>query len=70
MDSTPEERSKRLREWERAPHARDVHPREDHFVPLHVAVGAAENEPAQLIYREEDFFGKITMSSYRFGDAN
>ena len=66
MDSAPEQRSEGLLEWERAPYARAVHPQEEHFVPLHVAVGAAEDEPAQVIYREENFFGKITVSSYRF----
>jgi hypothetical protein len=30
------------------------------------AVGAAEEEPGQMIYHEENFFGMITVSSYRF----
>ena len=68
MDSTPDLRSKRLLEWERAPSARAAQPREDLLIPLHVAVGAAEEESAQVIYREENFFGKITISSYRFGN--
>jgi aromatic ring-opening dioxygenase catalytic subunit (LigB family) len=65
--STPTERRKRLLEWESAPHARAVHPREDHFMPLHVAVGAAEADPGQVVYWQDDFFGNITASSYRFG---
>jgi hypothetical protein len=32
-----------------------------------VAAGAAENEPATRIYHEDDFFGALTVSSYRFG---
>jgi hypothetical protein len=34
--------------------------------PLFVAVGAAEEELAQIIYREENFFGNITVWSHRF----
>ena len=67
MDSRLKQRSERLLERERAPFARAVQPQEDHFLPLHVAVGAAEQEPAKVIYWQDDFFDKITMSSYRFG---
>ena len=67
VDSRLKQRSERLVEWERAPFARAVHPQEDHFLPLHVAGGAAEQEPAKILYWQDDFFGKITMSSYRFG---
>jgi len=68
VDSTPEERSKRLLEWENAPSARAAQPQEDHLIPLHVAVGAAEDEPGAVIYQQNDFFGQISMSSYRFGE--
>jgi hypothetical protein len=34
-----------------------------------VAVGAAEDEPAALVYHQKDFSGGITASSFRFGDA-
>jgi aromatic ring-opening dioxygenase catalytic subunit (LigB family) len=44
-----------------------AHPREDHFVPLIVALGAAENERAARVYHEQDFMGGLTASSYRFG---
>jgi aromatic ring-opening dioxygenase catalytic subunit (LigB family) len=66
-NSAPQQRSQRLLEWAHAPAARAAHPREDHLVPLHVAVGAAEAEPAQIVYRQEDYLGRITLSSYRFG---
>lgn len=69
MDSPPAERSRQLREWERAPSARLAHPQEDHFIPLMVAVGAAEDESAQRVYHERDFMGGVTASSYRFGTA-
>lgn len=67
VESAPEQRSQRLLEWERAPAAREAHPREEHLLPLHVAVGAAEEEPGRVTYREDDFLGSITLSSYRFG---
>jgi len=54
-----------LREWEKAPHAREVHPREDHLLPLMVAVGAAELDPGHCIYRDQ-LMDVVTVSSYRF----
>lgn len=63
----PAERTRRLREWERAPYARLSHPDADHLLPLMVAVGAAEQEPAFRVYHEELFMGGVTASSYRFG---
>lgn len=38
------ERSERLLHWDRAPHARFCHPREEHLLPLHVCYGLA-NKP-------------------------
>ena len=67
VDSAPAQRSERLLEWEQAPAAREAQPREDHLIPLHVVVGAAEEEPGRIVYRQDDFFGVITLSSYRFG---
>ncbi len=64
-----EERVKRLLDWEQAPAARAVHPREDHLMPLHVALGAAEGDAAALSYHEDAFMGGIAASSFRFGDA-
>jgi aromatic ring-opening dioxygenase catalytic subunit (LigB family) len=67
LRSAPAERTRRLERWEEAPAARIAHPQEDHFVPLMVAVGAAEGEPATRVYHERDFMGGVTASSYRFG---
>jgi aromatic ring-opening dioxygenase catalytic subunit (LigB family) len=53
--------------WDRAPAARLAHPREEHLLPLLVALGAAEAEAATRVYHEREFFGGITVSSYRFG---
>jgi len=63
----PEERTKALIAWEEAPAARLAHPREEHLLPLMVAVGAAGSEAATRIYHQDDFFGGITVSSYMFG---
>jgi aromatic ring-opening dioxygenase catalytic subunit (LigB family) len=70
LKGSGEERSQRLRRWESAPAARLAHPEEDHFVPLMVAVGAAEDEPAFRVYHERDFMGGVTASSYRFGGTS
>ena len=35
------ERHQRLSEWDKAPHARFCHPREEHLLPLHVCYGMA-----------------------------
>jgi aromatic ring-opening dioxygenase catalytic subunit (LigB family) len=67
LGSSPIDRSERLKAWSQAPAARDAHPREDHLLPLMIAVGAAEQEPATLVYHEERFFGGVTASSFRFG---
>ena len=66
-EASPDERSSRLIEWERAPLARAAHPQEDHLIPLMAAVGAAENEPGSVVYHQKDLFGGITASSFRFG---
>ncbi len=64
---TAEQRSTALQAWAQAPAARLAHPQADHLIPLMVAQGAAADEPGTCIYREEDFFGGLTVSSFRFG---
>jgi aromatic ring-opening dioxygenase catalytic subunit (LigB family) len=61
------DRTQALIDWETAPYARICHAREDHLVPLFAALGAAEDEPATVTYHEEDVFGGVTASSWRFG---
>jgi aromatic ring-opening dioxygenase catalytic subunit (LigB family) len=63
---SPDDRSRRLADWESAPAARAAHPREEHLLPLMVAVGAAGNDATELTYHEEDFLGGLAVSSYRF----
>ena len=69
VKSTASEREARLLAWSTAPAARQAHPREDHLIPLMVAVGAAKTEKATVIYHEEDLLGGVTASSFRFGAA-
>jgi aromatic ring-opening dioxygenase catalytic subunit (LigB family) len=67
MSSESTERKNRLLRWAEAPSARLAHPREDHLIPLMVIAGAAEMELATRPYHETEFFGGITMSSFRLG---
>ncbi len=67
MRAPPAERSQALRDWSKAPSARIAHPQEDHLLPLMVAVGAAESEPAERVYYEQGVMGGVTSSSYRLG---
>lgn len=62
------DRSARLADWASGPMARAAHPREDHFIPLLVAVGAAEDERGHRNYHEAaSLGGYITSSAYRLG---
>lgn len=70
IHSSAYERARLLLEWEQAPSARAAHPREDHLIPLMVAVGAARDEPGAVTYHQTDFAGGLTASSFRFGDAS
>jgi aromatic ring-opening dioxygenase catalytic subunit (LigB family) len=67
VNATADERRQRLLDWSVAPAARAAHPREDHLIPLMVAVGAAGDDAGAQIYHESAFMGAITASSYRFG---
>lgn len=69
LQLSPQARVDQLLQWAHAPSARHAHPQEDHLIPLMVALGAAEGEAARCIYHEQDFFGGVTVSSFRFGNA-
>ena len=60
-------RREALIRWTDAPAARQAHPRAEHLMPLMVAVGAAEDDPASCTYHQTDFFGGLTASSFRLG---
>jgi aromatic ring-opening dioxygenase catalytic subunit (LigB family) len=61
-------RYRQLLNWTSAPAARIAHPREDHLIPLMVAVGAAGDEQASRVYHEKTFMGGVVVSSFRFGE--
>jgi aromatic ring-opening dioxygenase catalytic subunit (LigB family) len=63
---TPAERQARLLNWTSAPAARQSHPREEHLIPLMVALGAAYADPATCVYHETEMYGGVTASSFRF----
>ncbi|MFD2262060.1 DODA-type extradiol aromatic ring-opening family dioxygenase [Lacibacterium aquatile] len=51
---------------QRAPHAAQNHPRDEHFQPLHVALGAATPGVAgKRIHQSHDMFG-VPMDTYMF----
>lgn len=61
----PSIRDRSLIDWEQAPGARAAHPHEDHLLPLMVAAGAAEGEPASVHFHGHAL-GK-PISGFRFG---
>jgi len=65
----PAARTAALLRWNEAPASRAAHPREEHLIPLMVALGAAEQEVAANVYHEDAFFGSLAVSSFRFGEA-
>lgn len=67
VQGDPAARAGQLARWAEAPAAHIAHPREEHLIPLMVAVGAAEHEAGVRVYHEDDFMGGLVVSSFRFG---
>jgi aromatic ring-opening dioxygenase catalytic subunit (LigB family) len=65
--SNPDARQRRklLSAWAQAPMARQAHPREDHLLPLMVAVGAAQDDPGRRWFVDHAL--EVDMGSYAFG---
>lgn len=64
-DPDPERRARRVAAWRELPYAEYAHPREEHLLPLMVALGAGGADPAR-----RDFAGHVlgwAVSGYRFG---
>ncbi|MGO9047438.1 MAG: DODA-type extradiol aromatic ring-opening family dioxygenase [Xanthobacteraceae bacterium] len=61
----PDARASALASWDKAPSARDAHPREEHLLPLHVVVGAAGNDPGKRTLK--DVVMGAVESAFRFG---
>ncbi len=65
VSSSAEGRMQRLIDWEKAPAARAAHPREEHFLPLMVVAGAAEDGAGVVDFR--GLVNGLALSGYRFG---
>lgn len=61
----PAGRDEALAQWDKAPHAREAHPREEHLLPLMVAAGAAAGEPGRIAFR--DTVMDVVISAAEFG---
>jgi aromatic ring-opening dioxygenase catalytic subunit (LigB family) len=68
VEHNGEDRYQRLLAWRDAPGARRAHPRDDHFLPVLVATGAADSEAAVRNYHESAHKqGDMVSSGYRLG---
>jgi aromatic ring-opening dioxygenase catalytic subunit (LigB family) len=59
------EREARLVQWTKAPFARQIHPREEHLLPLMVATGAGAGDEGRQMFNGT-IWGKA-VSAYHFG---
>ncbi len=50
-----------------APHAVRAHPSDEHFLPLHVALGASSSEDAWELLGDEVRYETLSMESYAWG---
>lgn len=64
-DPDPASRAKKVAEWDALANARYAHPREEHLLPLMVALGAGGDDPATHDHRSHVI--GWTVSGYRFG---
>lgn len=58
-------RNASLVEWQKAPCAKQAHPREEHLLPLMVAAGAAGSDTGKVDY--SNTYGGARITSIRFG---
>jgi aromatic ring-opening dioxygenase catalytic subunit (LigB family) len=64
-DADPARRADRVAHWDTLANARYAHPREEHLLPLMVALGAGGDDPATHDHRSHVL--GWTVSAYRFG---
>ena len=62
---SPEERRRRLLEWEKAPYARHAHPREEHLLPMHVVSGCTDFAPGKVIF-DDVVVGAMSLACMGF----
>jgi aromatic ring-opening dioxygenase catalytic subunit (LigB family) len=65
VGEAPPARDLELAGWEKAPSARQCHPREEHLMPLMVAAGAAGTDAGHVAFRDV-VMGSV-VSAVRFG---
>jgi len=65
MEGPAAERDAALAGWEAAPGARVCHPREEHFIPICVASGAAYDRPGKKLFSDQVVGGQV--SAFAFG---
>jgi aromatic ring-opening dioxygenase catalytic subunit (LigB family) len=65
MQTDAPARAEALTNWTSAPHARFVHPREEHLLPLHVVVGAGGDDPGRVAWRGT-YLG-LALSAFHVG---
>jgi len=65
VNSETSVRNERLLHWVNAPFARNVHPEEDHLIPLMVVAGAAGDNAGKKVF-EGPFLGPV-INAYQFG---
>lgn len=53
--------------WQKAPAAREAHPREEHLLPLMLVAGAAADDPGRAIYEDHVLGAKV--SALQFGQS-
>lgn len=63
----PKERRNKLKQWAKAPYARECHPREEHLLPMLVIAGAGLNDPCDEIF--DGSVMNIRTSGFLFGTA-
>jgi aromatic ring-opening dioxygenase catalytic subunit (LigB family) len=63
--AAPATRDARLGQWTTAPHARAVHPREEHLLPLMVVAGAAGDDVGRVAFNDD--FMSARISAYHYG---
>jgi aromatic ring-opening dioxygenase catalytic subunit (LigB family) len=61
----PSKRDSDLAGWERAPGARDCHPREEHLMPLMVVAGAGGGDRGREVFRDQVM--GVVVSAVQFG---
>jgi len=54
---------------QRAPHAADMHPSDEHLLPWYIAAGAGGREHAPLRLHDSLTYGSLGMDTYAFGPA-